>query len=131
MATTYETMVLVDAMIADESVQSEFDVLENLIKSHGKLIKKDIWGRCKLAYSIKKRNYATYGVFYYESNGELVNIIEKGFAINDNIIRWITVANNPIPTFETKQENSEAKKEDSITDNSEVSKETVIEDEGK
>jgi len=45
LAKPYETVVVVDAMIPDESIASEFDAVAKLIESQGKLVKLDRWGK--------------------------------------------------------------------------------------
>ena len=96
MAKPYETVVVVDAMIPDESIASEFDAVAKLIESQGKLVKLDRWGKRKLAYTIRKRTHGEYAVFYYESGGALPAELEKRFRINENILRFLTVADSPV-----------------------------------
>ena len=102
MAKLYETVVIVDAMIPEEAIESEFDAIEDRIVSKGKLIKIDKWGKRKLAYLIKGRSHGDYAVFYYESEGSFSTELEKGFRINENILRWLTVADNPAGVPEDK-----------------------------
>lgn len=96
MAKPYETVVVVDAMIPDESIASEFEAIGKLIESQGKLLKIDRWGKRKLAFTIRKRTHGEYAVFYYEANEGLPAEIDKRFRINENILRWLTVADSPI-----------------------------------
>ena len=109
----YETVVIVDAMIPDESIASEFEAIEELIKSQGKLVKVDKWGKKRLAYHIKKKSHGEYGVFYYEANATLPSEMEKRFRINENILRWMTIRDNPcgIPSDEVEETTKEAPKE--------------------
>jgi small subunit ribosomal protein S6 len=97
LAKPYETVIVVDAMIPDESIASEFDAISKLIEQQGKLVKVDRWGKRKLAYPIRKRTHGEYAVFYYEANsGALAAEIEKRLRINENCLRWLTVADNPV-----------------------------------
>jgi small subunit ribosomal protein S6 len=96
LAKPYETVVVVDAMIPDESIASEFDAVAKLIESQGKLIKLDRWGKRKLAYIIRKRTHGEYAVFYYEGTGAIAAELDKRFRINENILRWLTIADNPV-----------------------------------
>ena len=91
----YETVLVVDAMIPDESIASEFDAVAKLIESQGKIIRVDRWGKRRLAYPIKKRTHGEYGVLYYEAETHLPAELEKRLRINENILRWLTVAENP------------------------------------
>ncbi|MBF0430984.1 MAG: 30S ribosomal protein S6 [Fibrobacteria bacterium] len=110
MADLYETVVIVDAMIPDEAISSEFEAIEKQITSRGKLLKTDVWGRRKLSYQIKGRSYGDYGVFYYQADSKLPSELEKGFRINENILRWMTVADNPagVPADKAEPEQAEA-----------------------
>lgn len=97
MAKPYETVVVVDAMIPDESITSEFDAVKSLIEKEGKLVKLDRWGKRKLAYVIRKRTHGEYAVFYYEAgSGAIAAELDKRFRINENILRWLTIADNPV-----------------------------------
>ncbi len=97
MAKPYETVIVVDAMIPDEAIASEFDAIAKLIESQGKMVKLDRWGKRKLAYTIRKRTHGEYAVFYYEAgSGALAAEIEKRLRINENVLRWLTIADNPI-----------------------------------
>jgi small subunit ribosomal protein S6 len=107
LAKPYETVVVVDAMIPDESIASEFDAIAKLIESQGKLVKLDRWGKRRLAYSINKRTHGEYAVFYYESAAALPAELEKRFRINENILRWLTVADNPVGVPADKPAGSE------------------------
>lgn len=97
MAKPYETVIVVDAMIPDESIASEFDAINKLIETQGKMVKLDRWGKRKLAYPIRKRTHGEYAVFYYESeSGGLSAELDKRLRINENVLRWLTVADNPV-----------------------------------
>jgi small subunit ribosomal protein S6 len=97
LAKPYETVIVVDAMIPDEAIASEFDAVAKLIDSQGKMVKLDRWGKRKLAYTIRKRTHGEYAVFYYEAgSGALAAEIEKRLRINENVLRWLTIADNPI-----------------------------------
>jgi small subunit ribosomal protein S6 len=91
----YETVLVVDAMIPEESIASEFDAVSKLIESQGKVIRVDRWGKRRLAYTIRKRTHAEYAAFYYEADPNLPAELEKRLRINENVLRWLTVAENP------------------------------------
>jgi small subunit ribosomal protein S6 len=91
----YETVLVVDAMIPDESIASEFDAVTKLIESQGKVIRVDRWGKRRLAYAIRKRSHGEYAAFYYEADSALPAELEKRLRINENVLRWLTVVENP------------------------------------
>ena len=91
----YETILVVDAMIPDESIASEFDAVAKLIESQGRITRVDRWGKRRLAYAVRKRTHGEYAAFYYEAEGGLPAELEKRLRINENALRWLTVAENP------------------------------------
>jgi small subunit ribosomal protein S6 len=113
LAKVYETVIIVDAMIPEEAIDSEFDAIEDRISAKGKLIKIDRWGRRKLAYDIKGRSYGEYAVFYYEAESSFPSELERGFRINENILRWLTVVDNPAGIPEDRPEEPQETKESS------------------
>ncbi len=91
----YETVLVVDAMIPDESIASEFDAVAKLIETQGKITRVDRWGKRRLAYPVRKRTHGEYAAFYYEAEGSVPAELEKRLRINENALRWLTVAENP------------------------------------
>ncbi len=93
---TYETMVIVDAMISDEAIAAELKVIEDKIKAKGEIVRRDDWGKRKMAYAIQKKTHGYYAIFYYTASGDVVAELENGFKINDNMLRWMTLADYPM-----------------------------------
>ncbi|MDR2593295.1 MAG: 30S ribosomal protein S6 [Fibromonadaceae bacterium] len=93
----YETMVVIDAMISDEAIEAEITTVEKKIQSHSGEIKRcDKWGKRKLAYIIRKQTHGFYVIFYYKANSDVVLDLERGFNINTNILRFLTLADFPM-----------------------------------
>ena len=66
--------------------------IEKIISDNGgKITKTDSWGRRKLAYPIKKLDYAVYVFYTAEVPPENVAKIEQTFNITDEIIRFLIV----------------------------------------
>ncbi len=93
---TYETMVIVDAMISDEAIAAELKVIEEKIKAKGEIVRRDDWGKRKMAYLINKKSHGYYAIFYYSAAPEVVAELETGFKINDNMLRWMTLVDYPM-----------------------------------
>jgi len=93
----YETMVVIDAMISDEAIEGEIAAIEKKIQSHSGEIKRcDKWGKRKLAYVIRKQTHGFYVIFYYKASSDVVLDLERGFNINTNILRFLTLADFPM-----------------------------------
>jgi len=93
----YETMVVIDAMISDEAIDAEILSVEKKIELHSGEIKRcDKWGKRKLAYPIRKQTHGFYVIFYYKAESNIVSDLERGFNINPNILRFLTLADYPL-----------------------------------
>jgi small subunit ribosomal protein S6 len=93
----YETMVVIDAMISDEAIDAEILSIEKKIGLHSGEIKRcDKWGKRKLAYAIRKQTHGFYVIFYYKAESSIVSDLERGFNINPNILRFLTLADYPL-----------------------------------
>jgi small subunit ribosomal protein S6 len=64
--------------------------IEKIVKDNGgKISKTDNWGRRKLAYTIKKQEFAVYVFYTVEMPPENVKKVEQTFNITDEIIRFL------------------------------------------
>ena len=64
----------------------------NVIRKDGGLVDKvDIWGRRRLAYTIKKRNEATYHNFLFRAEAKAVAEVQRKMRLSESILRFLTV----------------------------------------
>ena len=94
---SYETMVIVDALVADDAIETELSKIQSRIENHGEIVKIDHWGKRKMAYDIRKKSHGYYAVFYYTADNTVIEDLDKDFRINENILRWVTIKDQPIP----------------------------------
>ena len=95
--TTYDGVVLLHPDL-EIDVEAPIAKIENLIKeSGGKVTKKDNWGKKRLAYRIKKQDFAIYVYFEVELDGEKVRELERQILITEEIIRHIIVVHEANP----------------------------------
>jgi small subunit ribosomal protein S6 len=87
----YETVVLLDAMLPDDSIESAIKEVEGFISQSGEIKKVDRMGKHRLAYQIKKKSHAFYAVFIYAGEGKLVDDLERKLRLNEKAIRFLTV----------------------------------------
>ncbi len=109
----YETMVIIDAMITEEAVDREVRKIEAVISAAGTLVNVDRQGKRKLGYEIRKKTHGVYVLFYFDAEAG-VNVseqMEKDFRINENVLRWITLSDQPRPDFSAVEEKEEVTKE--------------------
>ncbi len=93
----YETMVIIDAMISDDAIKAEIETIAaNITSGNGEILRRDDWGKRKLAYSINKRQHGFYVIFYYKAEVATVAAMEAALKLNENVLRWMTLADYPM-----------------------------------
>lgn len=86
----YETAVVIDGTLADDTIQREQEQLEAFFKSNSEFEKSDVWGKRALAYTIKKKKIGHYVVFYYRASGDLAAAFDKHVKLNEAVLRHLT-----------------------------------------
>ena len=81
-------------MLYHPDLEIDLDKAESRVKkiledNSAKLVKADNWGKRKLAYPIKKQDFAVYVFYTVEMPAENVAKVEQTFNITDEIIRFL------------------------------------------
>jgi small subunit ribosomal protein S6 len=87
----YETAIVLDGTLSDDTIQKEQKQLEEFFKSNSEFEKVDVWGKRALTYTINKKKMGYYAIFYYKAEGEVPGAFEKHIKLNENILRHLTV----------------------------------------
>jgi small subunit ribosomal protein S6 len=96
LAKLYETVVLVDANQEDAAIEASVKKFETLIAAGGEIVRIDRWGKRRIAYEIQGRSHADYTVYYYNvAKGSLVAELERMLRLDESILRFLTVVDNP------------------------------------
>ena len=77
--------------ISDKDVNSIIDQCSEIIKKSGKVLKTEKWGLLNLSHKIKKNKKGMFVHLKFESDSKTVNNIEKKLAIDNKVIRYLTV----------------------------------------
>ena len=92
MSSNYETLYILRPDLGEEIVQQEVERYRNLISQHSATdIEVKIWGKKRLAYSIKKLNDGVYVQMNYQAEGKQVAPMERAMRLSDEVIRYITL----------------------------------------
>lgn len=109
----YETIVVFDGALPQETIEKESKKIEELLSANGKVEKIDDWGKKVLAYQINKTTTGYYVLFTYEFAGNAGKFIEDNFKFNESIIRYLTVIAEDANIFAAaKPESEKAETED-------------------
>lgn len=88
----YETgFVLSPTLSEEETAQLIQQMAAIVAQKKGRMVKQDVWGKRRLAYTIKKFNEGTYVFFTYEGPGDISAEMERRFKQTDAVIRFLTV----------------------------------------
>jgi small subunit ribosomal protein S6 len=89
---TYETLFIVQPNATEEEVEAVASGVENLVKQDGgTIVLRDIWGKRRLAYEVKKFTDGIYVLVRFEADPEVLAKLENNFKLNDEVIRHIIV----------------------------------------
>ena len=89
----YESAVLINAALDDETIKSLIEKIKETIKNNGgDLLEIEDWGRKRLAYQVKKSKIGYYAIFRFNSPPDIVPKLERNYQLDENILRYLTVA---------------------------------------
>lgn len=110
-ARNYESVVLINAALEDEQIEATISrILEVITTNGGEIIEADKWGRKRLAYPIKKAKSGYYLVLRFKAPTELISTLERNYRLDENIIRYITIAldKNALEAIAKQKESSKS-----------------------
>lgn len=87
----YEIAVLYHPDLEVDLTKAEERVTKIITDNGGKITATDNWGKRKLAYTIKKQEFAVYVFYTVEMPGEGVKKVESTLNITDEVIRYLIV----------------------------------------
>ncbi len=87
----YESVVIVNPNLEEESVKNLIKKFSDLINTDGKVISVEEMGKRKLAYEIKKQKEGFYIVLKFEAKPESIAELERNYRITDEVMKFIVV----------------------------------------
>lgn len=89
----YETIFVVDSLLKSEEIESIVSKYERFISANGGKIE-DIehWGKKRLAYEIKKRQYGYYVLIRFDGPPTMIKPLEREYRLNESLLRYKTLA---------------------------------------
>jgi len=132
---TYSTIIVIDSLLKNEEIDNTIEKIQRNIKNNGGVILDvDRWGKKRLAYEIKKRQYGYYVEIIFESsNFNVVSVIERDYSLDENILRYLTTVLPPkaLELREQKMEKEKNVKEEAPKEAPAEKKEDTPEEEPK
>ncbi len=91
----YETTYILDSAMTEADVQHSLDKVSEIIGRHGGCIfRSQNMGKKTLAYRIKKQSKGYYATLDYTADTRVVSEIERGFRLDEKVLRYLTVKLN-------------------------------------
>ncbi len=88
----YDMVFLVTPDKDEAGTAAVIDEFRKLLVENGAGIQKDeTMGRRRLAFTIKKKNEATYHNFLFNGSGACVKEVERKMGLSENVLRYLTV----------------------------------------
>ncbi len=87
----YETIFLMKDDITEEQRNAVVDTIKQYLNKNAKISDEENLGKKKLAYEIRKYEYAYFYIIYFNGKASVVPELERNYRINENILKFITV----------------------------------------
>ena len=88
MVRDYEAVFITAADLNNEEQAELLDRVRGFIaRFEGQICREYFWGRRKLAYPIKKKDYGIYHLWYLSGDGAMLEELERQFGYSEQVIR--------------------------------------------
>ncbi len=85
----YETVFVIDSLLKPDEIQNIISKYERFISANGGHIETvDQWGKKRLAYEIKKRQYGFYVLIRFSGPPTMLKQLEREYRLNESILRY-------------------------------------------
>jgi small subunit ribosomal protein S6 len=88
---TYELMFIVRPDMVDEELNKLISTLGSSVTSAGGTVKSEIWGKRRLAYTVRKFNDGIFVLLIIEGTGAMVHEVERRLRVTEPVIKFNTV----------------------------------------
>ncbi|MBN2357673.1 30S ribosomal protein S6 [candidate division KSB1 bacterium] len=84
----YETIIVIDSLLKNEEIEGIINKYERFISANGGIIDTiDRWGKRRLAYEIKKRQYGFYVLIRFEAPPAMIKQLDREYRLNEFLLR--------------------------------------------
>ena len=91
----YESLYIINPNLSEEEYKEVVDKFNNLVENNkGVIIKVDEWGKKTMAYRVKKFDKGSYVLLQFCGTGDIITKINRGFNLDDRVIKNQTVKLN-------------------------------------
>lgn len=87
----YESVVIINPNLEEESIKNTIKKFSKLINTDGKVLSVEELGKKKLAYEINKHKEGFYTIFKFEANPQLIAELERNYRISDEVVKFLVI----------------------------------------
>lgn len=89
---TYEALYIISPELDDSAIQTVVaDVEKFITSSDGTIVRSDVWGKRKLAYTIRKHTEGVYVVLRFLANPDSIKRLEQQLKLTEAVIRYMVL----------------------------------------
>jgi small subunit ribosomal protein S6 len=88
---TYELMFIVRPDMVEEDLNKLISTLEASVASAHGTMKSEVWGKRRLAYSVRRFNDGIFVLLLLEGTGAMVHELERRLRVTEPVIKFLTV----------------------------------------
>jgi len=88
----YETIFVIDSLLKSDEIENIITKYEKFISANGGQIETlEKWGKKRLAFEIKKRQYGYYVFIRFDGSPSMIKPLEREYRLNESILRYKTI----------------------------------------
>ena len=88
---TYELMFIVRPDMPEEEMSKLISTLESSVSSAGGTVKSEVWGKRRLAYTVRRFHDGIFVLLTVEGGGAIIHELERRLRVTEPVIKFITV----------------------------------------
>lgn len=116
----YETTVVIDSTMKADEIRHLIDKLSNFISNHGgNIVKVDEWGKRRLAYEIKKKQYGYYVNIRFTAPAAVPPLLAREYRLNESVLRYLSIKVDPL-VIRSEEEKAKAKRTEELAGEAEA-----------
>ena len=101
----YESVIILDPNVTDEDQQGLLEKYKQAVEAEGgQVVHQAPWGRRKLAYPVRKRDYGIFHLLYLDQTPTALTALERVLRFDDSVIKWMSVSIEDVEEEFTKFE---------------------------
>lgn len=111
MSTSYETMYILRPDMSEDQVDQAIKKYQGILNENGtEKLETQHRGKRRLAYEINRLRDGIYIQMNYKGNGQAVSLMERAMRLSDEVIRYITIKQEPVIVVPSETSTSERPK---------------------